>query len=127
MAELLEPGGIEPEFCAPGSIEQQLDMCEEGTLRGDEILHHHGDENAPEANSETPVNLLMDRYEMDMAEEGREGDELSGDEHSSGLQGSELTHAHEPLKEESIEGAPLVLIPRPERRAKRKHRRRRTA
>lgn len=49
----------EPAPCEPGSIEQQLDMCETGPLKGD------------------------------MAETNREGDEASGDDHSSGLQGGE--------------------------------------
>lgn len=42
FSERIEPGEPEPEWCSPGSIEQQLDMCEEGDLRGDEITHLHG-------------------------------------------------------------------------------------
>ncbi len=128
IPELLEPGANEPEFCTPGSIEQQLDMCEEGSLRGDEILHHHGEEREVEATAETPVDRLMDRYQMNMAEEGREGDELSGDEHSSGLQGSDPELFGDSVQserarelQEAPEEAPLILLPRPERRAKRKH------
>ena len=87
---LLNPGDPEPEACAPGSIEQQLDMCESGSLRGDEILHHHGiTEEAAPLPAVPPVDRLLDRYEIDLAEEGREGSELTGDEHSSGLQGGE--------------------------------------
>ncbi len=64
-------------------------MCEEGSLRGDELLHHHGipkgefPEGAPE------VVELMNQYRGDLAEDDREGAELSGDEHSSGGQGSQ--------------------------------------
>lgn len=59
-------------------IEQQLDMMESGPMRGDEISHSHGVNN--------PDRLSAD-YNFDMAEENREGSEMSGDEHSSGLQG----------------------------------------
>ena len=79
--------------CRPGSIEQQLDMCERGPLRGDQILHDHG---ATEGVDEVPESrqridqIAEDQYfEVDMQEEDREGDELTGDEHSSGLQGDE--------------------------------------
>jgi hypothetical protein len=90
FAELKTPGDPEPEKGSPGSIEQQLDMCESGSLRGDEILHHHGqtEEVAPLPEI-PPVDLLMNRFQMDLAEENREGDELSGDDHSGGLQGGE--------------------------------------
>lgn len=58
-----------------GSIEQQLDMNESGPLRGDDISHQ------------------AHRYgrgsNVDMSEYGREGDEMSGDDHSSGMQGGE--------------------------------------
>ncbi len=82
------PGDPEPEYCTPGSIEQQLDMCEEGSLRGDEILHRHGlpVDDLPDVPA---VDVLLDRYQLDSAEENREGSELSGDEHSAGLQGGE--------------------------------------
>ena len=63
-------------------------MSEEGDLRGDEIQFHHGvlrDESDEEQES---LDLIMsDNYSADMSEENREGDELSGDEHSFGLQG----------------------------------------
>jgi hypothetical protein len=70
-----------------GSIEQQLDMNEKGPLRGDEISHHHGrpqerNETLPELTDE----LMEENFHVDMAEDGREGDEESGDAHSSGLQ-----------------------------------------
>jgi len=64
----------EEQNCQPGSIEQQLDMCETGSLRGEEVLR---------ANREHP------NFNVDMSEEDREGDEMSGDDHSSGLQGGE--------------------------------------
>lgn len=73
-----------PNACAPGSIEQQLDMCESGNLRGDEILHLHGHLNQP-----TEDNEMLNNYRVDMSEEDREGDEESGDDHSAGLQGGE--------------------------------------
>ena len=88
--ELKSPGDPAPERGLPGSIEQHLDMCENGSLRGDEILHHHGmtEEHSPLPDV-PPVDLLMDRFQLDLAEENREGDELSGDDHSGGLQGGE--------------------------------------
>lgn len=91
-----DPGQPAAEPCGPGSIEQQLDMCENGELRGDEIEHTHGMEADPDSlDSETGVerNLgadqLLERFRIDMSEPNREGDELSGDEHSAGLQGGE--------------------------------------
>ncbi len=93
--ERRNPGDPEPEFGLPGSIEQQLDMCEEGSLRGDEVLHHHGVEQPGEELAREGellgVDELMARnpYELDMAEESREGSEMSGDEHSRGLQGGD--------------------------------------
>lgn len=77
----------------PGSITQQLDMNESGPLRGDEILHHHGLPDPAGRPDGDPMPLAADRmehnYQVNMSEEGREGDEESGDEHSSGLQGGE--------------------------------------
>lgn len=94
LPRLRNPGDPEPERGTPGSIEQQLDMCEEGSLRGDEILHHQGrteeDHRLPDV---PPVDRLLERYQLDLSEENREGDEWSGDDHSGGLQGgaSELS------------------------------------
>ncbi len=66
-----------------GSIEQQLDMSEDpDSLRGDDFLHSHG--------LKYPPGDLEHNYRIDMSEEDREGDEMSGDEHSSGLQGEEV-------------------------------------
>lgn len=93
------PGDEEPEFGLPGSIEQQLDMCESGTLRGDEIQFSHGLPPEEDATDRDPIpaDYLMDRrYEIDLAEENREGDEMSGDEHSCGLQGGESELAGQP-------------------------------
>ncbi len=90
--ERREPGEGEPEYCSPGSIEQELDMCDSGTLRGDEILYHHGKARNEIEPNEDPVPLdqiLEENFHLDLAEEDREGDEMSGDEHSGGLQGDE--------------------------------------
>src|SRR4051794_31112021 len=38
-----------------------------------------------------PLTRLLGRMRMDMSEADREGDEMSGDDHSSGLQGAELS------------------------------------
>lgn len=89
LKELKDPGDEEVEYCSPGSIEQQLDMCEEGSLKGDDILFSHGLDQG-EGGEEIPsLEELMNRYEVDLSEENREGDEMSGDDHSSGLQGGE--------------------------------------
>lgn len=89
IKERKAPGDPEPLVGAPGSIEQQLDMCEEGDLRGDEILHSHGLSTRDEKEDIQAVDELITRFSMTMDEPGREGDEMSGDEHSSGLQGEE--------------------------------------
>lgn len=78
-----------------GTIEQHLDMYESGPLRGDEILHHHG---LPDRHSERrPLDKsdLEENFHVDMAEDEREGDEESGDEHSSGMQGTDPPEPHE--------------------------------
>ena len=92
------------------SFEQQLDMMEEGSLRGDELLHHHGLEAVGEdlAREGEPlgVDQLMARnaYEIDMAEESREGSELSGDEHSRGLQGGDSDLQSQPHLSSGLPG-----------------------
>ncbi|OFZ55638.1 MAG: hypothetical protein A2428_14895 [Bdellovibrionales bacterium RIFOXYC1_FULL_54_43] len=88
IPERLNPGDPEPLEGSPGSIEQQLDMSETGELRGDEILHSHGNLPSEDPDLEDP-NEMLTNFHFDMAEEGREGDEMSGDDHSSGLQGGE--------------------------------------
>lgn len=106
LPELKDPGEEETEFCSPGSIEQALDMCESGSLRGDAILHEHGEDIEDYSNEEIGVDRKLGRFEIDMAEENREGDELSGDEHSAGLQGDWVHHYEE------VEEEPLIIEPR---------------
>lgn len=72
---MTKKNNIEPDLPEPGeagSIEQQLDMMESGNLRG-ELASRHGKMN----------------FNVDMSEYNREGSEMSGDEHSSGMQGGE--------------------------------------
>jgi hypothetical protein len=73
-----------------GSIEQQLDMCESGPLRGDDILHNHGVRERTNPHPTLNDEQLEKNYRIDMSEEDREGMEESGDEHSAGLQGDEM-------------------------------------
>ena len=75
--------------CQAGSVEQQLDMCETGTLRGDESIR---------SNREHP------NFNIDMSEEDREGDEMSGDDHSSGLQGGESELKNQPHIQTGLPG-----------------------
>lgn len=92
------PGDPEPEYCSPGSIEQQLDMCEEGELKGEEVQHRTELRPTPdEPPSEDPMEVVdeMESYEMTFSERDREGDEFSGDDHSSGLQGGEFELQHQ--------------------------------
>lgn len=88
IPERVDPGEDEPLPCSPGSVEQQLDMCEEGELRGDEVLHSHGfqKKESPDLSSDDSVRT---NFNVNMSETDREGDEMSGDEHSYGLQGDE--------------------------------------
>ncbi len=86
------PGDPEPEYCSPGSIEQELDMCEEGELKGEEVERRVGGIATPdEPLSGEPLEVVdeLNSYEMSFSERDREGDEMSGDDHSSGLQGGE--------------------------------------
>ena len=77
----------------PGSIEQQLDMVENGPLKGDEILFSHGVEDRASAGRtglrELDPEGMEHNYRIDMSEENREGDEESGNDHSSGYQGAD--------------------------------------
>src|SRR5690349_16463966 len=83
-------------------IEQYLDMLENGPLRGDEVQFHHGIE-PTNSKSADLVDLMEDNYNVDMAENNREGDELAGDEHSSGFQGDEDgLPGHEEIEQENI-------------------------
>lgn len=91
--ELKNPGDPEHEWCCPGSIEQQLDMCESGSLRGDTILHRHGRPEPEHSGDPRELDEMINNsdptWQMDLSEENREGDEMSGDEHSGGLEGGE--------------------------------------
>lgn len=94
IAERKHPGDPEPEWCSPGSIEQELDMCETGSLRGDDILYRHGIEPPQYTGDPRELDRVIgkgedENWEVDLSEEDREGDEMSGDEHSSGLEGGE--------------------------------------
>ena len=93
---------IDEATCPAGSLEQQLDMCESGSLRGEEQLREYTDH---------PL------FEEDMAEEDREGDEMSGDEHSNGLQGGES----ELESQESSSGLPGDETRVEELKAKNRH------
>ncbi|OFZ18104.1 MAG: hypothetical protein A2X94_13955 [Bdellovibrionales bacterium GWB1_55_8] len=88
IPERQDPGEAEPLPCSPGSIEQQLDMCEDGELRGDEVLHSHGLQKNEKADLSSEDSMRTN-FSVDMSEVDREGDEMSGDEHSLGLQGDE--------------------------------------
>lgn len=103
IPERMDPGEAEPERCSPGSIEQQLDMCEEGDLRGDEILQLHGMDvvDTPDITEEghdstdlLQIDETSSRFQI-LSERDRENDEMSGDEHSSGLQGGEFEITHQ--------------------------------
>lgn len=74
----------------PGSIEQQLDMCESGPLRGDDLLHNHGIQERTNPHPTLNPDQMESNYRIDMSEENREGAEESGDEHSMGLQGDAM-------------------------------------
>ena len=61
--------------------------------------------------------IVSHYYEEDMAEEGREGDEMTGDDHSAGLQGEETEikgqrHIHTglpgELNEDNLENLTVV-------------------
>ncbi len=94
--------------CEPGSIEQQLDMCETGKARGDEITHQHGVLPEDEAFVDVEgIDKKIDRMKMDLSEPSREGDEMSGDDHSSGLQGGESELKSQPHIEAGLPGEEL--------------------
>jgi hypothetical protein len=105
LPEKKNPGDREVEPCSPGSIEQQLDMCEEGSLRGDNILYQHGVDRDSVERENPPLDEDSElRFNDDMSEEDREGDDMSGDEHSSGLQGEEPELEQQPHILTSIPG-----------------------
>ncbi len=97
LPQRLHPGDREHELCSPGSIEQELDMCESGSLRGDDILHSHGRVAPTSSGDPLELDQLMNEFwNMDLSEEGREGAEMSGDEHSLGLDGGESEISGQP-------------------------------
>ena len=111
IPERLHPGEPEPTTGSPGSIEQQLDMVENGDLRGDQVLHDHGTDEEQEdfeirPDHATPIDILMARnnYEMNLGEPDREGVEMSGDDHTYGLQGGEQELHHQPHIDSGIPG-----------------------
>jgi hypothetical protein len=80
----------EPPPNAPGSIEQQLDMCEAGPLKGDEISHER-----------SRARGLADGAILDT---DRETVEMTGDDHSLGLQGGEEELKHQPHIHSGVPG-----------------------
>ncbi|MBI3557115.1 MAG: hypothetical protein HY074_12700 [Deltaproteobacteria bacterium] len=83
-----QPTASEP--CPAGSLRQQLDMCETGNLRGEEILYSHGIPSRDhEVHRELDPELMESNFHVDLSEDNREGDEETGDEHTAGLQGDE--------------------------------------
>lgn len=101
IPERRDPGDREAVACSPGSIEQQLDMCEEGNSRSEDIIRHiDEDKNPNDPITEDPLDLVseINTFDYTMSERDREGDDYSGDEHSSGLQGDEI----------EIEGQPNI-------------------
>jgi hypothetical protein len=80
---------------AEDDIEQKLDMKERGPLRGEEVLRQH---------HTSDTGGLTDRFAVDMAEKDREGDEMSGDEHSGGLQGGDSELVDQPHIDSGLPG-----------------------
>lgn len=81
-------------------------MCEEGTLRGDDITFRHGvtgEQDQPDADP-LPMDQMLGRTRVDLMEPDREGDEMTGDEHSSGLQGGEPELDRQPHWDSGIPG-----------------------
>jgi hypothetical protein len=79
-----------------GTEAQHLDMLEDADPRGDDDLYSPEDSLLDD--SDEPVlgaDEMMANYNVDMSETQREGDEMSGDEHSSGLQGGEPEIEHQ--------------------------------
>jgi hypothetical protein len=119
LPERKDPGDPEAEWCSPGSIEQQLDMCEQGSLRGDDILHRHGHEPRRSTGDPTALDQLDENWRMDLSEEDREGDEMSGDESeiegqvhiATALPGDMTRHQEQDIKvEELAEEGPEISM-----------------
>lgn len=66
----------------PSSPEGEMDMDGSDQARSDQSLREHELEGEPD-----PFKTVTD---VNLSEENREGDEMSGDDHSSGLQGIDL-------------------------------------
>jgi hypothetical protein len=106
--DLLVSADPPPSESRAGSIEQHLDMMEQGPLRGDESLRLHRMKDRLSDRPSLSLWLLEHNYQVDMSEETREGDEESGDEHSSGLQGADQQELQYDTEgpEDSDSGAP---------------------
>jgi DNA-binding transcriptional ArsR family regulator len=104
------PGELSTPLYRAGSIEHHLDMCESGELRGDEIEHRtYSPEKEWRPDEEStqimpPLDKMISRFEMNLSEENREGDEMSGDEHSSGMQGGEPELLEQPWLDDGTPG-----------------------
>lgn len=93
----------------PGSIEQQLDMVESGPgPRGDTLIRQHGktfdDKRDPNYVKELDGDEMLTNFHIDMGESNREGDEMSGDEHSNGLQGEDSEFRDQPTFDDGLPG-----------------------
>jgi hypothetical protein len=93
----------------PGSIEQQLDMVENGPgPRGDNLLRHHGqtfdDKRDPNFIKELEGDEMLQNFHIDMSESNREGDEMSDDDHSAGLQGEDSEFKDQPTFDDELPG-----------------------
>lgn len=93
----------------PGSIEQQLDMVENGPgPKGDTLLRDHGktfdDKRDPNFVKELDADEMLQNFHINMGESNREGDEMSGDEHSAGLQGEDSEFTDQPTFDDELPG-----------------------
>jgi hypothetical protein len=93
----------------PGSIEQQLDMVENGPgPRGDSLIRRKGetfdDKRDPDFVKELDGDEMLQNFHVNMAESNREGDEMSGDEHSAGLQGGDSEFYGQPTFDDELPG-----------------------
>ena len=90
--EPLEPRGDQND----GTLRQHLDMIEPGVgpwqgegPRGDDVEHRIPHPSRPVDSDPLPFDAVLNRWEMTLSEDNREGDEMSGDEHSIGQQGDD--------------------------------------
>lgn len=101
----MKPSKRDPD--ASGSEAQHLDMYEgeDANLRGDALIHSRPAVERPEGGEEVlAVDEMMNNFNIDMSEEDREGDEMSGDDHSSGLQGGEQELNHQDNVDNGLPG-----------------------